>query len=91
MRFFGFAGRKPVVVHNWRGHSIDFDHVAAHPIAHADLAEFQPRRGFVSPVAPFFARLERLTTRQRRNNGVHVCRFGAIETQPLFCVLEYDT
>ena len=41
---FGFAGRKPVV-----RHSIDLDHVAAHPIgalsAYTDLAEFQPRRG----------------------------------------------
>ena len=49
LRFFGFAGHKRVVVYNRARHSIDLDHVAAHPIgalaAYADLAEFQPRRG----------------------------------------------
>ena len=44
MHFFGVAGHKPV-----GRHSIDSDHVTAHPIgalpAYTDLAEFQPRRG----------------------------------------------
>ena len=46
--FFGFAGRKPVVVYNQR-HSVDLDHMVAHPIdalpAYADLTDFLSRRG----------------------------------------------
>ena len=53
MRFFGFAGRKPVIV---AGHSICLNHVAAHPIgalpAYTDIAEFQPRREAARPVSP---------------------------------------
>ena len=48
VRFFGFVGRKPVVVYNRRGTLLIWiRYVAAHPIgallAYTDLSEFQPR------------------------------------------------
>ena len=44
LRFFGFAGRKPVVVYNRQGPRLICITIGAPP-AYADLAEFQPRRG----------------------------------------------